>query len=423
MTGDSAMPRTTKSLTNTEIDRAKPAEKEYNLADGSGLFLRVKTNGSKLWIFNYYHPSTKKRKNISLGIYPELSLAQARKIRDEYRSLLAQNIDPAEYRANQLQAKQDELNNTFEAVAWQWFEHRKTRKNFSEGYAKDVKSLIERILLPHFGKLPITQVTAPLALKAFKTLQDKGTLETLRRSIQKLNEIMDFALHRNIISHNPTANLSKEFDNPTVEHFKTIRPEDLPEFLMTLNRAQIKLQTRYLILWQLLTMTRPNEAAMARYEDIDEKSKIWTIYIQKGIKQDERGREHKITLSRQAMALLKEIKKLSGGKEYLFPSERNPKSHTNTQTANAAIKRMGYHGKLVDHGLRSIASTYLNEQGHNKDMIEVALSHINQDRIHTAYNRSDYLKQRFTILQAWADFIDQCSHGTIPQYHLKVVNE
>ena len=123
------------------------------------------------------------------------------------------------------------------------------------------------------------------------------------------------------------------------------------------------------------------------------------------------------------MALLKEIKKLNGGKEYLFPSERNPKSHTNTQTANAAIKRMGYHGKLVAHGLRSIASTYLNEQGHNKDMIEVALSHINQDRIHTAYNRSDYLKQRFTILQAWADFIDQCSHGTIPQYHLKVVNE
>ena len=121
-----------------------------------------------------------------------------------------------------------------------------------------------------------------------------------------------------LFRHNPTANLSKEFDNPTVEHFKTIRPEDLPEFLMTLNRAQIKLQTRYLILWQLLTMTRPNEAAMARYEDIDEKSKIWTIYIQKGIKQDERGREHKITLSRQAMALLKEIKKLSGGKEYLF---------------------------------------------------------------------------------------------------------
>ena len=251
MTGDSAMPRTAKSLTNTEIDRAKPAEKEYNLADGSGLFLRVKTNSSKLWIFNYYHPSTKKRKNISLGIYPELSLAQARKIRDEYRSLLAQNIDPAEYRANQLQAKQDELNNTFEVVAWQWFEHRKTKKNFSDNYQKDVISLINRCLLAHFGHLPISKITAPMALKAFKQYQDEGHLEKLKRTIQKHNEIMTYALHRDLISFNLTANIAKEFDSPTVEHFKTLKPEDLSEFMFTLQNAQIHLQTRYLILWQL----------------------------------------------------------------------------------------------------------------------------------------------------------------------------
>lgn len=415
------MARTTKPLTNTEIANAKPKDKKYPLTDSGGLFLLVKPNGAKLWRFNYYKPYTKNRTEIGLGSYPDVNLARAREIREEYRSLLSQNIDPHTHRQAIEQAKQTEIYNTFENVAWAWYEWRQTRANFSQGYARDVKSLIERILLPAFGKYPITQISAPMALKAFKPLQEKGTLETLKRAIQKMNEIMTFALHREIIQHNPLINISKEFDSPTVEHFKTIKPEDLSEFLFTLNTAQIQLQTRYLILWQLLTMTRPNEAATAKYEDIDEKEKIWTIYINKGIKQDDKGREHKITLSRQALALLREIKKFSGGKVYLFPSHKNPQTHTNTQTANAAIKRMGYKGKLVAHGLRSIASTYLNEKGYNPELIEVALSHINQDRIRMAYNRADYIKQRFEILQAWADFIDECSQGALPQYHLKKV--
>ncbi|WP_427833624.1 tyrosine-type recombinase/integrase [Actinobacillus pleuropneumoniae] len=413
-----------KPLNDTQIKNAKPTGKAGGdwLADGNRLYLVVMPTGNKIWKFRYLTPFKKTKNTYSIGNYPEVSLAEARQIRAECQKLLAKNIDPNTYRQQENQRMLAEIDNTFEKVAQSWFEYRKTRANFSADYAKDTWRLIERNLLPHFGNLPITQVTAPMALKAFKPLQESGVLETLKRSIQKMNEIMNYALHRDIISSNPVANLSKEFDSPTVQHFKTLRPEDLSEFLMTLNTAQIKLQTRYLILWQLYTMMRPNEAATARYCDIDEKNKIWTIYIQKGIKNSELGREHKITLSRQALALLREIKKLSGGKEYLFPSFSNPKTHTNTQTANAAIKRMGYHGKLVAHGLRSIASTYLNEQGYDKDLIEVALSHINQDRVRMAYNRADYIKQRFVILQAWADFIDECSQGAVPQYHLKVVN-
>ncbi|MCK3654626.1 integrase [Pasteurellaceae bacterium Macca] len=417
------MAKQTKPLTNTEIDRAKTTNgKDVKLRDGNGLILLVKVNGSKLWRFIYKRPFTKKENTLSIGRYPETSLSEARAKRDEYRVLLAQNIDPQIHRQRQEESKQAEINNTFEAVAVQWFEYRKTRANFSENYQKDVTRLLNRVLLPAFGTLPITQITAPMALKAFKPLQEKGTLETLKRAIQKMNEIMTYALHREIIPHNPLINLSKEFDNPKVEHMKTIKPEDLPEFMYALTNAQIHLQTRYLILWQMLTMTRPNEAAMARYADIDEKTRIWTIYINKGIKESDKGREHKITLSRQAIALLREIKKLSGKGEYLFPSIKNPQMHVNTQTANAAIKRMGFKGKLVAHGLRSIASTYLNEQGHNPELIEVALSHINQDRIRMAYNRADYIKQRFDILQAWGDFVEQSAQGALPQYHLKVVN-
>ena len=414
------MARTTKPLTNTEIEKAKPQASKYSLPDGQGLFLLIMPNGSKLWRFNYYKPITKKRTEMSFGAFPQISLANARQMREESRALLSKGIDPQKQREQDEHDKKMEIATTYEAVAWAWFEYRKSKRNFSEGYRKDVESLIRRNLLPHFGHLPISQITAPMALKAFKQYQDEGKLEKLKRTIQKHNEIMTYALHRELIPFNPTANISKEFDSPTVEHFKTIKPEDLGEFIYTLNNAQIHLQTRYLILWQLLTMTRPNEAATAKYEDIDEHSRIWTVYIQKGIKQDERGREHKITLSRQAMALLREIKKLSGGKVYLFPSVKNPQTHVNTQTANGAIKRMGYKGKLVAHGLRSIASTYLNEQGFNSDLIEVALSHMNSDRIKAAYDRGERLEQRFKLLQAWGDFIEQCSQGALPKYHLQL---
>ena len=310
------MARTTKPLTNTEIEKAKPKidkdgkPTKNTLTDGQGLFLLVTPNGSKLWRFNYYKPNSKKRTEMSLGTFPNVSLQDASIKRAECRELLAKGIDPQDHREQQQQAQQAELLNTYEAVAWAWFEYRKSKRNFSEGYQKDVESLIRRNLLPHFGHLPISQITAPMALKAFKQYQDEGKLEKLKRTIQKYNEIMTYALHRELIPFNPTANISKEFDSPTVEHFKTIKPEDLGEFIYTLNNAQIHLQTRYLILWQLLTMIHPNEAATAKYEDIDERSRIWTVYIQKGIKQDERGCEHKITLSRQAMALLREIKKL-----------------------------------------------------------------------------------------------------------------
>lgn len=414
------MARTTKPLTNTEIEKAKPQASKYSLPDGQGLFLLIMPNGSKLWRFNYYKPITKKRTEMSFGAFPQISLANARQMREESLALLSKGIDPQKQREQDEHDKKMEIATTYEAVAWAWFEYRKSKRNFSEGYQKDVESLIRRNLLPHFGHLPISQITAPMALKAFKQYQDEGKLEKLKRTIQKHNEIMTYALHRELIQFNPTANISKEFDSPTVEHFKTIKPEYLGEFIYTLNNAQIHLQTRYLILWQLLTMTRPNEAATAKYEDIDEHSRIWTVYIQKGIKQDERGRIHKITLSRQAMALLREIKKLSGGKVYLFPSVKNPQTHVNTQTANGAIKRMGYKGKLVAHGLRSIASTYLNEQGFNSDLIEVALSHMNSDRIKAAYDRGERLEQRFKLLQAWGDFIEQCSQGALPKYHLQL---
>lgn len=423
------MARIVKSLTNTQIDKARPLEKQYHLADGGGLYLLVKPTGVKTWQFNYCKPTTKKRTYISLNNYPDLSLAQARAIRQRFKSLLAQNIDPQIHQQQEAEKKHATENNTFSKIGIAWFEDRKSRANFSEKTASDTWRMIERHILPHFGNLPITQITALMAINAFKPLQARGTLETLKRAIQKMNEIMMYALHRGIIETNPIANIGREFDNPTVTHMKAIKPEDLGEFLTSLANSNITKITRLLIQWQLLTMTRPAEAATARYEDINEKEKIWTIYIQKGLKTSDEGREHKITLSRQALAVLREIKTLSGGKRYLFPSIKNPATHINTQTANAAIKRMGYHGKLVAHGMRAIASTVLNEartpeglRRFDKDLIEVALSHVNNDDVRMAYLRAEYLPHRFDMLQWWGDYVEQSAQNAIPKFHLQIVN-
>lgn len=167
------MARTTTPLNVTQIDKAKPQAKEFTLADGKGLYLLIKPNGAKLWRLNYYKPFTqpKKRVLISIGRYPDVSLQQARQIRDDFNALLTQNVDPQEHREQEQQAKLAELNNTYESVAWAWLEYRKTKKNFSADYQKDVISLIKRNLLPHFGHLPITSITALMALKAFKPYQ------------------------------------------------------------------------------------------------------------------------------------------------------------------------------------------------------------------------------------------------------------
>ncbi|KAE9527930.1 integrase arm-type DNA-binding domain-containing protein [Testudinibacter aquarius] len=423
------MARTVKILMKTQVDKAKPSEKPYHLADGGGLYLLVKPSGVKTWQFNYYKPISKKRTYISLNNYPDFSLAQARSKREEFKALLAQNIDPQLYQQQETERQQQADNNTFAKIAAAWFEERKTRARFSEKTAADTWSMIERHIIPHFGELPITQITALMAINAFKPLQIRGTLETLKRAIQKMNEIMTYALHRGIIESNPIANIGKEFDSPTVTHMKAIQPEQLGEFLTALANANLTRTTRLLIQWQLLTMTRPAEAATARYSDINEKERIWTIYIQKGLKTTDEGREHKVTLSRQAIAVLHEVKKLSGGKTYLFPGIKNPSSHIDPQTANAAIKRIGYRGKLVAHGMRAIASTALNEartpdglRRFDKDLIEVALSHINNDDVRMAYLRAEYLPHRFDMLQWWGDYVEQAAQNAIPRFHLQVVN-
>lgn len=244
----------------------------------------------------------------------------------------------------------------------------------------------------------------------------------MRRLAQRVNEVMYYAVNAGIIPANPAAKISKAFNAPVVRHMPAIRPEELPAFMQTLATARVELQTRLVIEWQLLTICRPAEAAGIRWSEIDIQAKEWRI-PENRIKQ---RREHIIPLSRQALAVLEAMHPTSGHREFVFPHYSDPKRPMCEQTANAAIKRMGYGGKLVAHGLRSVASTALNEQGFPPDVIEAALSHLDKDEVRRAYNRSTYLEQRRPLMAWWGEFVEMAATGSLSAASgirgLKVVN-
>lgn len=415
------MAKSVRPLTFTEVNQAKPKDKDYNLTDGQGLMLSVRASGSKVWIYRYYKPFTKKRTNISFGSFPEISIADARKLRLEASALLARNIDPKEEKDRLHREKLAEFEHTFERVASGWMEVK--RSKVSEDYAKDIWRSLELHIFPSMGKQPIGTLTAMQVIGILKPIAAKGSLETVKRLCQRLNEVMNFAVNTGVIHANPLSKIHAAFQAPKKQQMPTIRPEELPTFMSSLSRASMKTTTRCLIEWQLHTMTRAFESAGAEWIEFDFKKGIWTVPAARM----KNNRDHSIPLTPQTLALLEVLKPISGHRKFVFVADRDPKKHTNSQSANAAIKRMGYDKKLVSHGLRSIASTALNEQGFNPDVIEAALSHVDKNEVRRAYNRSDYLEQRRPLMCWWSEYIESSAKGCLGSSHsikhLKVIGE
>lgn len=401
------MARKTKPLTDTEIKAAKPQDKDYQLYDGDGLTLLIKSSGSKLWQFRYYRPYTKQRTKQSFGAYPAVTLSDARKLRAESRSLLAKDIDPQEYQKDQIRNSQEAKTNTFQLVAERWWEVKKS--TVTEDYGNDIWRSLERDVFPAIGDISVTDIKAHILVQAIQPVQARGALETVRRLCQRINEVMIYAQNTGLIDAVPSINIGKAFEKPKKKNMPSIPPDQLPKLMQTMRTASISLSTRCLFMWQLLTISRPAEAAEARWDEINFETKEWKIPAARM----KMNREHTVPLSDAALAILELMKPLSGNREFIFPSRIKPTQPMNSQTVNAALKRAGFGGVLVSHGLRSIASTALNEQGFPPDVIEAALAHVDKNEVRRAYNRSDYLEQRRPMMQWWADFIESADRGSI----------
>ncbi|HHB7266348.1 TPA: integrase domain-containing protein [Klebsiella pneumoniae] len=393
------MARTTRPLTNTEVLRAKALEKDLTLHDGDGLFLIVKTSGKKLWRFRYQRPATKQRTMMGLGAFPALSLADARGLRTDYLALLANGIDPQIQAEVAEEAKQIALDSIFSTVAANWFQLKS--KSVTPDYAKDIWRLLEKDIFPAIGEIPVQQIKARTLVEALEPIKARGALETVRRLVQRINEIMIYAVNTGLIDANPASGVGMAFEKPKKQNMPTLRPEELPKLMRSLVMSNLSVPTRCLIEWQLLTLVRPSEASGARWAEIDLDAKLWTIPAERM----KANREHVVPLSPQALEILEVMKPISAHREHVFPSRNDPKKSMNSQTANAALKRIGYGGKLVAHGLRSIASTALNEEGFNSDVIEASLAHIDKNEVRKAYNRSTYLNQRVELMSCWGRFV------------------
>ena len=392
------MARMTRPLTNNEILKAKPQEKDFTLHDGDGLFLLVKTSGKKLWRFRYQRPNSSSRTNLSLGSYPALTLAVARQMRDQYLSLLAQGIDPQKQQEEVSEQRQIELDSIFSVVAGRWFQLKS--KSVTEDYAKDIWRSLEKDIFPTIGDIPVQALKARTIVETLEPIKARGALETVRRLVQRINEIMIFAVNTGLIDANPASGVGMAFERPKKQNMPTLRPEELPKLMRSLVMSNLSITTRCLIEWQLLTLVRPSEASGTQWAEIDFNLNLWVIPAERM----KAKREHVVPLSKQALDILEVMRPLSGNRQYVFPSRNDPKQPMNSQTANAALKRIGYGGKLVAHGLRSIASTALNEANFNPDVIESALAHSDKNEVRRAYNRSTYLEQRKDMMSWWGTF-------------------
>lgn len=395
------MARTTRPLTNTEVLRSKAIDKDLTLHDGDGLFMVVKTTGKKLWRFRYQRPVTKQRTMMGLGAFPALSLADARRLRADYLSLLANGIDPQTQAEQLTEQKQNALDSIFSTVAANWFTLKQA--SVTPDYAKDIWRSLEKDVFPAIGEIPVQEIKARKLVEALEPIKARGALETVRRLVQRINEIMIYAVNTGLIDANPASGIGMAFEKPKKLNMPTLRPEELPKLMHSLVMSNLSVATRCLIEWQLLTLVRPSEASGTRWAEIDLQTKLWKIPAERM----KAKREHIVPLSSQAIEILEVMKPISAHREHVFPSRNNPKLSMNSQTANAALKRIGYGGKLVAHGLRSIASTAMNEAALNSDVIEAALAHSDRNEVRKAYNRSTYLFQRIELLSWWGEYVEK----------------
>ncbi len=393
------MASVTKLLTDKQIKQAKPKDKEYNLADGNGLQLRIKPSGSKLWLFNYSRPYIKKRTNLGFGTYPEVSLPRARELRADARELLAKDIDPKEFKDTHNRQQKAAHGNTLKFVTDSWVIVKKSQ--VSEDHTNDIYRSFELHIFPKLGNYPLHKLKASLVIDAFQPIHQNGHHDLVKRLCQRINEVMNYAVNTGLCENNPLTGITKAFKAPSKSHYPTIKPEDLFEFSESIKKASIQPLTRALIFWQLRTMVRPSEAAGTRWSEIDFDNKLWHIPAERMKKK----KTHTVPLTDEALEVIGHIKPLTGHYEHVFHSARTKSKHLNESTVNTVLKRNGYKDKMVAHGMRALASTTLNEAGFDHDVIEAALAHVDKNEVRAAYNRAEYIERRKVMMDWWSSKI------------------
>ncbi|MAO50053.1 MAG: integrase [Pusillimonas sp.] len=405
------MAKSVTPLTDTKCRQAKyQPDGAKKLFDGGGLYLELMKNGTKKWRMKFRQPDGKENR-LTLGDYPAVSLQSARDKRREIKTQIEEGKNPAIERELAKQAVVMSQNETFEAIAKEWLVLK--QPSWSEGYYKRIRNALKSNVHPYIGNLPITQIPGKLVLNVVQKVEKRGALEMASRVLDAIGMVFKYAVGTGRAQADVTAGLSQFLqDRPPVRHFPHVDEDGLPELLKRIENYSGRPETIFAIKIMMRTFPRTSEMRFAQWSEIDLENAMWVIppsRMKGRIMAKLNGPSHLIPLSRQAVEILADLKKLTGRHNYILPGAVNPATAPiSAETMNKALKIMGYKDQQTGHGFRGLASTLMNESGlFRKEVIEAQLSHKKEDDVEGAYNHAVYLKERIKLMQWWSDYLDE----------------
>jgi integrase len=403
----------TMPLTDTAIKRAKPGDKPVKLSDGKGMYLLVSPAGSKLWRWKYRVLG--KEKVMSLGAYPDVSLAQARDGVDQARKILAAGGDPMAIRKADKVATRTAAENSFDTVARMWWAHWKPAR--SEQHAGQVMRRFEANVFPYIGARPVSEIQAPELVAMLKAIERRGVNDLAKRALQTSGQVFRYAIAHGLAKRNPATDIkpSDVLASREKQNLARIDGKELPQLLRHIEGYKGAATTRLAMKLMAMTFVRTTELIGARWSEFDLEAARWDIPAERM----KMKTPHIVPLSAQAVNLLKTLQLITGHSALLFPGERDHEKSMSNNTILKALERMGYKGRMTGHGFRGVASTLLHEMGFDHAHIELQLAHQERDEVSAAYNHATYLKQRTKMMQDWADYLDTCTTGKVLQFARK----
>lgn len=390
-------------LTARQVDTSRPKDKPYKLSDGGGLYLLVNPNGSRYWRLKYRIAG--KEKLLALGVYPDITLAEARQKRADAKKVLAAGGDPGQEKQEEKQAKEQAVANSFERLAMEWHSHKST--SWSEGYAEHLLMYLKKDIFPFIGQKAITDISQVEMLNVLRKMEQRGVLDKLKKTRQACRQIFTYAIITGRAEHNPVSDLAGALKSPKQQHYPHLLVDQIPDFLRALSEYSGSTITRNATRLLMLTGLRTIELRASEWVDIDFDKGVWNIPAERM----KMRRPHLVPLSIQVRELLEEIHQLTGRGKYVFPGRNDAGKPMSEASINQVIKRIGYDGKATGHGFRHTMSTILHEQGYNTAWIETQLAHVDKNSIRGTYNHAQYLDGRREMLQWYADYMAALENG------------
>lgn len=390
-------------LTDTKIKNTKPGPKSIKLTDGGGLYLEVTPSGGKHWRYRFRLDG--KENLYAIGEYPEIKAAEARRLRDEARSLVKQGINPTQARKLKKLEVHYEHAQTFKSVANEWFDDKS--KPWSDGYRKSVRTILDKDLIPHLGNLPVKSITTPIVHQVIKRIEARGAATRAILARQIVGKVFKLAILTSRADYDIAEPLKGQIARRRVEHHRHLERAEIGDFLRKLEDYTGHRQTVIALRLLLMTAVRPGEMCNAAWLEFDLDAAEWRIPAARM----KMRRIHIVPLSRQALVLLQELKDLTGHEKNLFPVQGTKAGTMPVATLRNAIVKMGYIDRFSPHGARGTFSTTLNEKGYRPDVIERQLAHSEKNNVRAAYHHAEYLPERKTMMQDWSDMLDIFQRG------------